>query len=124
MNNTQANQAKVDQLLDELLQNYQSPEEVLGKDGLLKQLTQRLLEKALQAELTHHLQQPCQEELPSAEQRPRRNSRNGYSQKTLQTHHGALNLSIPRDRWSEFEPVIVPKGQRRLAGLDEKILAL
>jgi putative transposase len=124
MNNSQINQPKVDQLLDELLQDYQSPEELLRKEGLLKQLTQRLLERALRAELTHHLDQPPSAAASDSKPGCRRNSRNGYSQKTVQTDHGALNLEIPRDRLSEFEPVIVAKGQRRLAGLDEKILAL
>ena len=109
---------KADQLLDELLEDYPGPQEILGEGGLLKQLTARLVERALQGELTHHLQQAA----ASPEAPP--NSRNGSSKKTLQTEQGPMTLQIPRDRRSEFEPVLVPKGQRRLAGLDEKILAL
>ena len=109
---------KADQLLDELLQDYSGPEQILGEGGLLKQLTARLVERALQGELNHHLQ----EQAADPEAPP--NCRNGYSSKTVQTEQGSLDLKVPRDRRSEFEPVLVPKGQRRVAGLDEKILAL
>ena len=113
---------KVEQLLDELMQDYKSPEQILGEEGLIKQLSKRLIERALQAELAHHLQDtPTEESLSSS---TAGNSRNGYSAKTIQTEQGAIDLQIPRDRLSEFEPIIVPKGQRRLAGLDDKILAL
>jgi putative transposase len=76
-------------------------------------------------ELSHHLRAEGTEaeEVTPASSSPR-NSRNGYSKKTVQSQHGAIELSIPRDRNGDFEPVLVPKHQRRLAGLDEKILAL
>lgn len=107
---------RVDDLLDELLAEHQSPEEILGESGLLKQLTKRLVERALAGELNHHLENNVDE--------TGQNSRNGHSKKTVQSDHGELELSIPRDRDSSFEPVLVPKHQRRIAGLDEKILAL
>jgi transposase-like protein len=107
---------RVDTLLDELLEDHQTPEEILGESGLLKQLTKRLIERALAGELSHHLKHPAEEE--------KRNSRNGYSKKTVQSNHGEMELSIPRDRQGNFEPVLVPKHERRIAGLDEKILAL
>ena len=113
---------KVDQLLDELMQDYSSPEQILGEQGLIKQLSKRLIERALQAELTHHLQTPTDSD--NALSQSAHNSRNGFSAKTVHTDQGAFELQIPRDRLSDFEPVIVPKGQRRLAGLDEKIIAL
>lgn len=109
---------RVDNLLDELLAEHQTPEEILGESGLLKQISKRLVERALAGELTHHLQSSNEDE------NPRNNSRNGSSKKTIQSEHGELELSIPRDRNSSFEPVLVPKHQRRLAGFDEKILAL
>jgi putative transposase len=115
-------QVKVDQLLDELMQDYSSPEQILGEQGLIKQLSKRLIERALQAELTHHLH--GQPEPDSSQSQPVSNSRNGFSAKTVHTEQGSFKLEIPRDRLSEFEPIIVPKGQRRLAGLDEKIIAL
>jgi putative transposase len=109
---------RVDELLDDLLSDYQSPEEILGESGLLKQLAQRLIERALVGELSHHLRAEGTEaeEVTPASSSPR-NSRNGYSKKTLQTQHGAMELSIPRDRNGDFEPVLVPKYQRRLAAL-------
>jgi putative transposase len=116
--------SRTDELLDELLLDCQSPEDILGESGLLKQLSQRLIERALSGELTHHLKsEPQPEETDDPESR-RSNSRNGYSSKTVQSQQGAMELSIPRDRAGEFEPRLVPKHQRRLGGLDEKILAL
>jgi transposase-like protein len=107
---------RVDSLLDELLEEHQTPEEILGESGLLKQLTKRLIERALAGELSHHLKHQTEEE--------QRNSRNGYSKKTVQSNQGEMELSIPRDRQGNFEPILVPKHERRIAGLDEKILAL
>ena len=75
---------KADQLLDELLQDYSGPEQILGEGGLLKQLTARLVERALQGELSHHLQ----EQAADPEASP--NCRNGYSNKTVQTEQGPL----------------------------------
>ena len=124
MNDQKSTPAKVDALLDELLQDYAGPEAILGEQGLLKQLTKRLVEKALQAELTHYLQldPACTEVEPAPEQR--RNTRNGFSRKTIQAELGQLQIQVPRDRHSEFEPALVKKGQRRISGLDDKILAL
>lgn len=113
-------------VIDELLKQYKTPEEILGKDGLLKQLTKAVLERALDAELGHHLNSERQEASEAADGLPTasRNVRNGRSRKTVQTDHGELALEVPRDRQATFEPVIVPKHARRLAGLDEKIIGL
>ena len=113
---------RIDDMLDDLLADCQGPEDILGESGLLKQLSTRLVERALAGELNHHLSHP--EESPPAPDGGRRNSRNGYSKKTVQSTQGDLDLSIPRDRNGDFEPILVPKHQRRLSGLDEKILAL
>lgn len=107
---------RVDSLLDELLEEHQTPEAILGESGLLKQLSKRLIERALAGELNHHLLNQGEEE--------RSNSRNGHSKKTVQSEQGEMELSIPRDRNGSFEPVLVPKHQRRIAGLDEKIVSL
>lgn len=117
---------RVDEMLDELLADCQSPEDILGESGLLKQLSKRLIERALTGELNHHLKVAKEVDLDdlAPENLPRSNSRNGYSKKTIQSNHGEMELAIPRDRNGEFEPVLVPKHQRRLAGLDEKILLL
>ncbi len=107
-------------LIDNLLKDYQSPEEILGDNGLLKQLTKAVLERAMQAELTAHLGY----EKHAAAGDNSGNSRNGKSRKTLTGDFGKLPLEVPRDRDSSFEPQIVPKGQTRFSGFDDKILSL
>lgn len=107
-------------LIDQLLKDYQSPEDVLGENGLLKQLTKAVLERAMQAELTHHLGY----EKHSSSGQNSGNSRNGKSKKTLKGEFGSLPVDVPRDRQSSFEPQIIPKGQTRFDGFDDKILSL
>ena len=107
-------------LIDELLKDYKKPEDIIGDNGLLKQLTKAILERALESELTHELGY----EKHSRPAKPSVNARNGTSPKTLKTDHGNLELSIPRDRNSEFEPQIVKKGQRRFTGFDDKIVSM
>ena len=108
------------ELLDELLADYETPEDLLGDDGLFKQLKKALLERALGAELTDHLGY----EKGDPAGRGSGNSRNGHSGKTVLTEDGELDLEVPRDRNSTFEPAIVPKGERRLDGFDDRILSL
>jgi putative transposase len=112
--------AITDEVLTELLKDYQKPEDLLGKDGLLKQLQKRLLERAMGAELTVHLGY----EKHSAEGRNTGNSRNGTSPKTMKGEFGSLPLDVPRDRNGSFEPQIVTKGQRRFEGFDHAIMSL
>ena len=107
-------------LIDQLLKDYKSPEDVLGENGLLKQLTRAVLQRAMQAELTHHLGY----EKHSPEGNNSGNSRNGKSKKTLKGSFGTLPIDVPRDRQSSFEPKIVPKGQTRFEGFDDLILSL
>lgn len=111
---------KTDELLDALLADCKGPEDILGKNGLIKQLTKRAVERALNGELTTHLGYEPHER----NEERRSNTRNGTSGKTVQSEHGALELEIPRDRDGSFEPQLVRKGQRRLAGLDQQIIAL
>jgi putative transposase len=110
------------EILDELLKDVDGsdPHTILGEGGLLKQLTKAVLERALEAELDNHLGYKKHHTTG----RGSGNSRNGTSKKTLQAECGAVEINVPRDRNGDFEPVIVRKGQTRLAGLDEKILAL
>ncbi len=108
------------ELIDELLKDYKKPEDITGDNGLLKQLTKAVLERALESELTHELGY----EKHSLSGRNNGNSRNGKSSKTLKTDYGELDISVPRDRNSEFEPRIVKKGQRRFTGFDDKILSM
>jgi putative transposase len=107
-------------LIDQLLADYQNPQDVLGENGLLKQLTKAVLERALQAELTHHLGY----DKHSSSGNNFGNSRNGRSKKTLKGEFGNLPVEVPRDRNSSFEPKIIPKGQTRFDGFDGKVLSL
>lgn len=108
-----------DTVVDELLKGCSQPEDLTGKDGLLAQLTKRIVERALGAELTHHLGYP-----PGGEPGAEANCRNGYSAKTLVGEHGAVRIEVPRDRAGEFEPQLVRKHQKRFAGFDQKIIAM
>jgi putative transposase len=108
------------ELLDELLSGVTSPEDLTGDSGLFKQLKKALMERALGAELTHHLGY----EKGDPGGRGSGNSRNGYSEKTVLTEDGSIELEIPRDRAGTFEPQLVPKGVTRLDGFDGKIISL
>jgi transposase-like protein len=111
--------SKQDALIDELLQDCNDPQEILGKNGLLKQLTKRLVERTLEAELTDHLGYA-----PNASKgRGSGNNRNGKSQKTVQSDSGPLQIEVPRDRNGSFDPQMIKKRQRRLKGFDEKVIA-
>ncbi len=109
-----------DEVLDELLAGAQGEEEIVGSGGLLSQLTKRLVERAMEVELTDHLGYEPHLELPGGAG----NARNGSTPKTLITEQGAVRIDAPRDRAGTFEPQIVRKRQRRFEGFDEKILAL
>lgn len=109
------------ELLDELLSGVSSPEDLLGDGGVFRQLKKALMERALGAELTHHL---GYEKGAAPAGRARGNSRNGHTAKTVLTGDGAIDLAIPRDRSGTFEPVLVPKGVTRLDGFDDKIISL
>src|SRR4051794_28171120 len=109
-----------DAVIDELLAGASSEEEIAGPGGLLAQLTKRLVERALEVELTDHLGYEPHCEPPGGTP----NQRNGTTPKTLITEHGKVQLDAPRDRDGSFAPKIVQKRQRRFVGFDEKILAL
>ena len=112
--------ATTDELLDILMKNYKKPEDLIGENGLLKQLTKRLLERAMQAELTEHL--GYEKHSPSGKNSG--NSRNGGYNKTITGEFGNLDITTPRDRNSTFEPVILPKGETRFTGFDDKIISM
>lgn len=109
-----------EETLADLLAGYQKPEDLLGKGGILEQLTKALVEKALGAELSHHLGYGKGE----GRQQKRENQRNGYSKKRVLTDVGEMGIAIPRDREGSFEPQLVPRHERRLSGFDERIIAL
>src|SRR5579872_5582696 len=99
----------------ELATSPNAQEAFFGKNGLIKELVKYTLQTALNAELAHHLEQTSPEG---------KNKRNGKTYKTMQSESGTFELEVPRDREGEFEPQIVKKHQRRLVGLDQKIVAL
>jgi putative transposase len=109
------------ELLDELIKDYKNPEDLIGENGILKQLTKALLERAMEAELTHELGFEKHDRSSSKESD---NRRNGTSRKTVKSKHGEIELEIPRDRASDFEPQIIPKHTRRFEGFDNTILSL
>jgi putative transposase len=107
-------------LIDQLLADYKKPEDIIGENGLLKQLTKAILERALQAELTDHL--GFEKHDPAGHHSG--NSRNGSGRKVLKGDFGELELETPRDRQASFEPKIVAKGQSRFTGFDDKIISM
>ena len=107
-------------LIDQLLKDYKEPDDIPGDNGLLKPLTKAVPERAMQAELSHHLGY----EKHSVEGKNSGNSRNGKSKKTLKGEFGSLPIDVPRDRNSSFEPQIVEKNQTRYEGFDDRILSL
>ena len=120
MTNEQKEAVKqTDVLIDQMLaEQGLSTEAVLGKDGLVSQLTKRVVERALAGELTHHLGYGKGGQPPGA------NCRNGSSRKTIIGEAGAMEIAVPRDRAGTFEPVLIGKGQKRFEGFDEKIIAM
>lgn len=109
-----------EELLAGLLADYKKPEDLIGENGLLKQLTKLLVEKALDAELAEHLGHGKNEPVAN----DAGNTRNGKSKKTLKGDFGELPIEIPRDRHGTFEPQLIPKHQTRWSGFDDKILSL
>ena len=108
------------EVIDELLAGASTEEEIAGPGGLLAELTKRLVERAMEVELTDHVGYEPHLEPPGGAE----NTRNGTTPKTLITEHGKVPIDAPRDRDGSFEPKIVRKRQRRFVGFDEKILAL
>src|SRR3954451_1869623 len=104
-----------DELLDQLLAG-RYPQSALVRDGLLDELKRALAERALNAEMDHHLVGEAAE--------GRSNSRNGYGRKTVLTGTGKLPIAVPRDRLSTFEPQLIAKYRRRLPGFDDKVISM
>ena len=109
-----------DKLIDQLLEGCDSPEDILGEAGLLKQLTKKVAERALNAEMEQHLGYAKH----APEGRNSGNSRNGKSSKKVRSVHGEIELDIPRDRSGSFEPKLVKKGDKQLNGFDDRIISL
>jgi len=105
-------------LIDQLLAQCSEGEDFFGPEGVFTKLKGAVMERLLQAELSDHLEQRNDCEVAES------NSRNGYSDKTLQTETGPVRIRIPRDREGTFEPQLIKKHQRRVEGFDDKVLAL
>jgi putative transposase len=108
------------ELIDNLLKGYKKPEDLIGENGLLKQLTKQLLERAMSAEMTAHV---GYEKHDGAGDNSG-NSRNGTSAKTIKGNFGTMPIEVPRDRNGTFEPQIIGKHQTRFTGFDENIISL
>jgi len=109
---------KINEAVDILIGSDRDFSNVLGKEGLIKQLSKCILERAIEAEMQAHLGYDRYERNASE------NARNGSFKKNLTTENGQLELEVPRDRKGSFEPVVVKKKQTRIAGLDDKIISL
>lgn len=114
------NLKKLDDMLDEALQEHEGPVGQEGLASIMKQLMKRTVERMLQGEMTHHL--GYRKHDPAG--RGTGNSRNGASTKTIQSEMGEMTIEIPRDRKGEFTPIVVEKHQSRLLGMDEKIISM
>ena len=108
------------ELIDKLLKDYKKPEDLVGENGLLKELTKRLLERAMSAEMTEHVGY----EKHDATGDNTGNSRNGTSAKTIKGTFGTMPIEVPRDRNGTFEPQIIEKHQTRFTGFDDNIISL
>lgn len=110
----------LDNIIDQLDLDGVTQDELFGEGGLVKALTSRILNKALEAEMDNHLGY----QKNSSSGNNSGNNRNGYSNKKVLTRDQEVDLSIPRDRNGEFAPVIVPKHEKRLSIFNEQIIAL
>ncbi len=108
------------ELIDELLKDCSDPREVLAEGGLIKQLTKAIIERCLESELDAHLGYPKHGRRGEGTA----NVRNGSSRKKLKGAQGEIEIAVPRDRQTSFEPQLIQKHQTRLDGFEDKILAL
>jgi len=106
-------------IIDQLIGQAKTEEDVFGKEGLLKQLTKQIIERILESELTTELgyEKHCKKTNSD-------NARNGKTSKTVKTGNGEITIDVPRDRKAEFEPALIKKRNNRLAGLNDQVLAL
>jgi len=117
-NNLNSNDIAISEAIDLLTSKGVDLSTMLSEGGLLKQLTKRLVEKALESEMDDHLGYTKYTRTDTD------NARNGVSSKNLITDNGLITIDVPRDRDAKFEPALIPKRQTRIDGLDQKILSL
>ena len=109
-----------DEVIDQLLTSDQSPSDLFGSEGLLNELKKRLIQRAMDAELTTHLGYPKHGKTDQAQA----NSRNGHSSKTIKSGTSTVTIDVPRDRIGEYDPLLIPKHQRHFDGFDDVIVSL
>jgi putative transposase len=109
-----------DELVDQLLVGYEKPEDLCGPDGVMNQLIGRLITRAMNAEMSHHLGYESGDAAPAGQT----DRRNGTSTKMVRTGSGEVEIEVPRDRDGTFEPAIVGKHERHFNGFDDKILSM
>ncbi len=115
-----AKKTRQEQLIDELLSDYDGPESFWGESGLFSQLKKKIVERSLDAEMDDHLGYSKHD--PKGKNSG--NSRNGRGKKTVLIDSDQVELAPPRDRNSSYEPQLIPKGQKYFEGFDEKIIAM
>ena len=110
----------IDQMLDNINFKGLTQDEVVGQNGLIKQLTGRILQRALEAEMTEHLGY----EKNSNAGDNNGNSRNGHTEKTVLMENQSTTIEIPRDRNGTFEPIIIPKHEKRVPLFNQQIISM
>ncbi len=110
----------IDQLLDQIDFRGLTQDKVVGQEGLIKQLSGKILERALEAEMTEHLGY----EKHSNAGDNNGNSRNGYTEKTVLLENQSATIEMPRDRNGTFEPIIVPKHEKRVPLFNDQIISI
>jgi transposase-like protein len=111
---------QIDLLLDQIDFKGLTQEDVLGQDGLVKMLTAKILNRAMDAELEHHLGYPKNSNAGDNSG----NSRNGHTEKTVLTENQSVDIDVPRDRRGSFKPVIIPKYEKRVPLFNDQIISL
>lgn len=109
-----------DEMIDQMLGGAKTQDDLFGADGIVKQISKRFMERLLQEEMSAHLGY----DKHSVEGHNSGNSRNGKTSKTIKTGNGDIEVAVPRDRNSEFEPILVGKRQKRLQLLNDQVLSL
>jgi len=110
----------IDQMLDNIDFRGLTQDEVVGQDGLIKQLTGRILQRALEAEMTEHLGYVKNSNAGDNSG----NSRNGHTEKTVLLENQSATIDVPRDRNGTFEPVILPKHEKRVPLFNDQIISM
>jgi putative transposase len=109
-----------DKLLDELMKDCKTQEDLFGEGGLFKEFVRAVSERALKGELNVHLGY----DKYAKEGNNSGNSRNGFSKKTIKGDFGEAEICVPRDRNASYDPQFIGKNQTRFTGFDDKIVAL